>query len=1079
MNLLRPAAAAAAACLLLAAPAFGQTSFPLVNPGFEDPPLEPPPGTTFFGGPIPGWNSVNIGITWQVPWAPPSPAPEGGQYAYTEAEGFQLWQEIGVLEAGKRYHFLIDAYPLQDNPANNIEVAFDIFDTRPSGQGTQTIWWREEFVVFEPPWFPGLRDMDLVPQRWNTVSAIIDGDDWPGSIGKPMRVRINGRAMALDNARLTIYEPGQYPAAGGADYHISADGDDAADGLTPGTAWRTFDPANAMYLAPGDRVLLRRGDSWNQELNLRGWGSPGAPITLSAYGDPAAPRPVIERTDLAFDRCIVIQRPSNWIIEEMHARHAKLGLFLRYRNAFGNENVVVRHSQFDTFPDPTLDPATHNFEAAWSSAIWLSGNVWNPDRYQATVLDGLEITHCYFEGAAQGFNTAWYFPPPNRRRLVNLYMADCVAVDCANGAFALMSVADSVVERTISLGGGADNWAGSTLGFAQNCENLLIDNNYFGYMDRRSSADGSGFDFEGDTRNSVFSNNLVEENSGGVLILSTQGPCLDTQFTRNVFANNARNPWNSEINNELLNGTLQNTGSVIDNGFYRKGGTEAFFSSNFNNFAIANNRLEVFDRTLPDPWWDFESDGDFEGWGGFNDWTGAEVSGGALGGGVSSGVDPFVVSPRTWINTHLQPYLWLRMAHTSGDFAQVFFLTEADQSWDGAKAVTIPVVPDGQMRDYWVDMRSNPQWMTVATQVRIDPPLEPGSELAIDHIRFTGSFDPAQSPPAPRRPQPLEMTFTSIGSEDGFVRESAQGSGVGGTASTSGTTILLGDRNDNTIMRAFLSFDTSALPANAVVTEAQLGITRTSVVGSDPWTFGGSLIDADFCRIDMAVPHFGSSAALQPGDFQAPATVSVAGNYIVPYQNGLTVMDLLNQPALDAINTSGRTQFRIRFDRGTNFNNQDDYIRIASGTAAANRPFLRVEYYLDEAPPTPPRPLVPDAWPQRPASLPGAPLVDPAGMGALAVEIIPAGNEPGTEFALFSPTLGAWIGPDGSQSASESWFVPDAAIVVTGLAEGAEFSFRAKARNQAGLETPLGAAGSATTDSASRVPAADWGALGY
>ena len=70
----------------------------------------------------------------------------------------------------------------------------------------------------------------------------------------------------------------------GTSYFVSADGDDANDGLTPETALVTLDGLSKVKLNPGDGVFLRRGDMW-RIVNFR---VPGG-ITVSAYGEGAKP----------------------------------------------------------------------------------------------------------------------------------------------------------------------------------------------------------------------------------------------------------------------------------------------------------------------------------------------------------------------------------------------------------------------------------------------------------------------------------------------------------------------------------------------------------------------------------------------------------------------------------------------------------------------------------------------------------------------------------------------------------------------------------------------------------------------
>lgn len=73
-------------------------------------------------------------------------------------------------------------------------------------------------------------------------------------------------------------------------YHVDATvGDDANDGASPVSAWRTLDRVNTAELSPGDRVLFRRGGVWRGQL-VPCSGASGAPVSYGAYGDGPKPR---------------------------------------------------------------------------------------------------------------------------------------------------------------------------------------------------------------------------------------------------------------------------------------------------------------------------------------------------------------------------------------------------------------------------------------------------------------------------------------------------------------------------------------------------------------------------------------------------------------------------------------------------------------------------------------------------------------------------------------------------------------------------------------------------------------------
>lgn len=74
-------------------------------------------------------------------------------------------------------------------------------------------------------------------------------------------------------------------------YLDSGAGNDANDGLSPATAFRTLTKVNGINLNPGDSVLLKRGETWlGDALLLHDSGWPGLYITIGAYGIGDKPR---------------------------------------------------------------------------------------------------------------------------------------------------------------------------------------------------------------------------------------------------------------------------------------------------------------------------------------------------------------------------------------------------------------------------------------------------------------------------------------------------------------------------------------------------------------------------------------------------------------------------------------------------------------------------------------------------------------------------------------------------------------------------------------------------------------------
>ncbi|MFZ5856641.1 MAG: choice-of-anchor Q domain-containing protein [Chloroflexota bacterium] len=185
-----------------------------------------------------------------------------------------------------------------------------------------------------------------------------------------------------------------------------------------------------------------------------------------------------------------------------------------------------------------------------------------------------------------------------------------------------------------------------------------------------------------------------------------------------------------------------------------------------------------------------------------------------------------------------------------------------------------------------------------------------------------------------------KMTFRSVGAHDGWILESGENTTVGGTLDSTSTTFNLGDGTADRQYRAILSFNTTTLPDNAVITKATLRIRKQAPVGTDPFTILGGL------KVDMRKPSFGA-IGLTVTDFQTAAgRVGIATFGATPVNNWYSAM--LNAAGRNYLNKTGTTQFRLYFAKDDNDDNGADYMKFFSGNyaTASARPTLIIEYYV-------------------------------------------------------------------------------------------------------------------------------------
>jgi hypothetical protein len=135
--------------------------------------------------------------------------------------------------------------------------------------------------------------------------------------------------------------------------------------------------------------------------------------------------------------------------------------------------------------------------------------------------------------------------------------------------------------------------------------------------------------------------------------------------------------------------------------------------------------------------WEFNTDGDLEGW--TIRKADASVADGSLHIEVT-GADPGIVSPdELGADADTHRYLKIRLRNTTSDTsAQVFFVTDDDSAYGGAKKLgfTIEANDDGY-REYVIDMGANDAWTGRVKQVRIDPVQGSSTgTVSIDYVRL-------------------------------------------------------------------------------------------------------------------------------------------------------------------------------------------------------------------------------------------------------------------------------------------------------------------------------------------------------
>lgn len=192
--------------------------------------------------------------------------------------------------------------------------------------------------------------------------------------------------MGFRNSLMALLLFGQVLCA--TDYHISNQGRDEADGLTPASAWCSIARVNQVELQPGDRVLFESGGKWRGALRLRGSGQQDQPIRLGRYGE--GPLPCIALGDES-NVVVRFENQDFWEVSELEIIGGQAkpdavvgGIHFVATTA----NRILRHIVVKNCVIRDLGGSFKEYE---SCGIWVGVEGWNKEYGLTTSYDWVRI----------------------------------------------------------------------------------------------------------------------------------------------------------------------------------------------------------------------------------------------------------------------------------------------------------------------------------------------------------------------------------------------------------------------------------------------------------------------------------------------------------------------------------------------------------------------------------------------------------------------------------------------------------------------------------------------------------------
>jgi len=185
-------------------------------------------------------------------------------------------------------------------------------------------------------------------------------------------VRLYNRSLTADEVQALYLSYGQ--ARSPQTYYISSsNGDDSFDGLTEEKPWKNLYMiyklgAKPYGIIPGDKILLKRGDTWEGSITLDWKGkTDSSPILVGAYGSESSPNPKIYGDGRGVTWTAVAGYPGVYEAD-FGLGTGEVGLGSGIEAVYEN-NTAYAYVKLSTASD--LSPGTWGQPSGLSNSIWI------------------------------------------------------------------------------------------------------------------------------------------------------------------------------------------------------------------------------------------------------------------------------------------------------------------------------------------------------------------------------------------------------------------------------------------------------------------------------------------------------------------------------------------------------------------------------------------------------------------------------------------------------------------------------------------------------------------------------------
>lgn len=387
-------------------------------------------------------------------------------------------------------------------------------------------------------------------------------------------------------------------------YVDSVAGNNAHAGTSPDAAWKDFAKVNGRVLGPGERLLLRRGSVFHQELKVSARGTESNWAEIGAYGTGA--RPMIRRNWDIRDRCALVKNPDFLRIRSLTVCYAAKGLIVDYTQS-GHRGLVIEDCiahhieglyRFNAhgIPEWRDQPGPEGDGVHNSPGIAIAG---------ATATD-LVLRDCEMFQCSSG-----YFVRGDDVIVDRVFCHDNLAHNTSPHPF-LVGIRRTVLKNSVFDASGWHASAGTMGIMLGDPQGLIIRNCYFRNQPDSGSHDEGGIDFEAAGNGSLVDHCTFENNAGAAIevlgLRSPQTTNVEIRNSRFIKNNTAKKLGPSEVyvwGRSRDASVCCSTGTVGGNGYVLLPGIEFFVNEapKMTSWTLHDNTqyasVAEIDRAMP------------------------------------------------------------------------------------------------------------------------------------------------------------------------------------------------------------------------------------------------------------------------------------------------------------------------------------------------------------------------------------------------------------------------------------------------------------------------------------------------